>query len=1542
MHNVKNPFVPVPLELMGGLYTEATPESLPAGASSRVVNCDFVVGSVTPRPGKRSEFYFDGVFIERIAAFARSIADVGSTGEDPWANPTNATLDVPASQATVSLNFSGGGGAAPSLDQVATANSLVPVGAWAVGPITPSLPNEWALLLSDAAGSITVTTPGWTAFGAGFNNYYSNFLGASTAPVSAAGTQGASGYHATMLTFFTNGFAPGTIQEGSTGNPLFVPAQFSANTTHGNSIMVMLAGLGAPAGPIAVSDNNGNTYAVLSQQSGGGRFLIVALAENINGGNHTAVTVTGLTGFASGTLQIDEVTNLGFPAPTGPISEQLQGLNFGYSIPDEQGIFGFQVEVTGSQSNENAGNEIIVSLITPSADSPSFTAQLPLTSGTVTVAEPTENWGLALTNDVLNNPNFGVQVQAVAPDGTVTSFGVSAIKLKVWLTPDPAPNFNYLKTFAESGGEVLNMALGSDGIMYQEDAINNPGVLEAVYTQIEPDTFAQSATQDNREFIALSDLSKGTDIPLTYTPPNFDRLSQVGPGAPPSCSASSAGANVVGITQTAAVSIPTSGGGTSGSYIIWSDSPQDHGNFGTPATPGNVMTWVFPKTYNLPSYIVVGANIVISGVQTMNGYNPNNGAGTNPAFYTITSVGTPDPHNDYYNGFTITLPQTGFYNLRFQAGSKYQSTKATMTTSTQIPNLEVGNQFQLSGTGGAPPAGYDSTWQVLTTPNAAQMQITSTVLTSNVATYGFTLITGTNPVVGEFVTVSQTLNGNGIFNVVNGVISAASAGSFSINIVSPSNVTSAAEDGAGIIFGTIFGFDAFAIIGNKLGGTIVTVGVIAAGVRKLCYSFLSRNGFMGQPSPIATADIIAGASGLAVANLLTGPSNTIARVIHLTGANGGNFFNIPEPVPVLSNGVNVVSTSTWVNDNTTTNVILSFDDAVLLAGSAVDIQGNNLFECAELGSSLMLIPYASRMFALGEQNKLTNLLNWSFDGGIGVVQTTAGGAGGGTGQNQTYPAGWTVDVTSGAGGSVTTSDVFGQAYTVINNTGSTQAIYGMITQGAFQDEFEVAIIEPSTTYSVRVTAEVPTGAAGGALVIDLFSPAINRSVGTYVLPLTSVGTSKAIYTGTLLTTTLAPVPSDLQLRYYITSMPNGVQVNADRVEVFPTEQPTLSTQLTGSYVNNFEAFDQLTGVVGCAVQNQQPVRSAFVLFDTLYIVKSGSMISTIDNGTTEPSGWDTRTVSNAVGAAGINAVTTGVDSDDSGEEWAIIAGRPGAYIFTGGQPIKLSEEIQSLWNTIYWKYEQTIWVKNDITNRRILIGVPMRTKLTINNKLIQNPWMPAGVMTEDLAPTTPNVIFELNYKQINTGNELAGGAEVHRSYSGKLVASEITRKWSVWTIKAPCAAFLTQGDKTAPLFLGNSDHTGKIYDLIDGLLEDDGTAWWQIYATYGFVPSDQGQGLQMGTTRFLTNYMTLLVDGFGSLTMTVFPNSFDSPYSHTLLPNLELPASTDGDIELPMNDEGSRFFMQFSTNAVGAGFNLSRVVLVMRQAPWAPIRGVNN
>ena len=1734
MNIVKAPaYKTVVLDKFLGLFTGSSPESLPEGASPLAINDDFVVGGVLPRPGTRNAYSF------KVSGFAGSAVDLAG-GAGPWNNPfsitgppiglyatralnhgqgsdtlltTNYGLGVNPTSVIDSLtvNVTGGisGFGFPALDLTAV---LMYQGSpiAEIFPVVPMFPDagtdqvfSFSITNATLAGFLTPAVVNDPSFGIEFGVAYVGSVGPQRT-VRLSGSQ-------IQITIQS--------EPGLTFNYIKTFEQ-----TDGDVITLALDS----AGTIWEEDVTNNPGVLNAVYTG----VIPSTQASVSAYPQSAID-SGFGGFPASNLWSNVAALIGPPdgtyatndcsGSTGSTSV-LVLTGYGLAIPPGAVIDGLTVNLNGHfdfLQGKTGGPDLTVSLysggnVIGTSKQVQFFSP---TDAVVTFGSISDTWGVPnLTAAMLSANGFGVAVQCVLQPGA-----------------------------------------GKFGLAIRGQFEIESVQLQATYTlaipfRIEGNTFAQSSTLDDREFIAFSNLLNGTDIPRTFDGTHFNRLSQVGPGAPPSASTTTTGSAILSVTQNPAVPLLVG----SHDWLLVSDSPSDHGSFGTPATPGNVMTIIFRSATLVPSYLKPGMNIILTGFPAINGNRVNNDpAGVlAPKFYTVNFVGQPIPGQQSYNAIVFTVNFTTFYNAQTPAGCAFEATEATMTTAGQIPNLEVGGQFAITGTGGAPPTGYDSSWLVDATPNASQLQIVSTVLVGNVATYGFNLITGTPPVVGQAVTVSNTLNGNGFFNVANAIISSVTAGTFSIGIQSPTSIPSAAEDGDGLIFGTIFQFDAFAIVGNKFGGTIVSTGIIAAGKRKVCYSFLTRDGYLTQPSPIFEYDVVAGANALAISDLLPGPDNVIARVIHLTGANGDNFYNIPVPVTVISNGQKVVNSSTYLNDNLSTNITLSFSDDVLTAATSIDTPGNNLFETSELGSPIALVPYADRMVAIGEQNKIQNLLNYSFDGGIQVNKGNAG-AGGGPGTTQTFPAGWTPDPIFGGGGSVGLSPIFGFAYDITipppntvgpggstfdkfssnagsglsasvggtpsqagelailieangvnsNNPGapvpagwtaftppnggthssfysqfltsaaaitatqtllgsadtwaelllffgsSTRAVIslvqaavtfisgnfsagnhsttfgsptsagsgilvilstvitttpiaptmtdthgnvytvigsvinaggasivalwspnvpvghptmtfnlgsgnvsgaatayeisgigplavpggpvGMITQPAFQDEFEVPIIVPSTTYSVRVTASGFNvgGDLSGNIVVDIYSPSANRVLGAFSLPLSSLSSTMGIFSGTLLTAELAPVPSDLLIRLYVTGALGNWQIAFDRIEPFPTEQPNLSGQVILSYQGNFEAFDREDGVVNASVQNQQPVKSSFTLFDTLYMVKSGSLVSTQDNKTTQPSQWGTpRVVSNVVGTTSIYGVA-GVSDQDSGEEWAVIAGQPGAFIFNGGQPVKCNQEIQELWNLINWKYGHTLWTKIDITNQRILIGVPLATP---------NQWLPAGIVPDNPNPTVPNVILALNYKFLNTAGAVSERAEVHvSSFGGKLLSVDMSRKWSIWTIPAPCAAFVKRQDNSVPLMLGNSAATGKIYQLVPGLLEDDGQPFNQIWVSHGFPTSEQEQGLQLGSVRKGFEFMTMVLGGSGSLKMTAMPDAVDSPYSHDLLPNLNLPATVSGDVEVPLNELGNRLFMKFSTNAVGAGFNLSRIVMAMREDPWSPVRGRN-
>jgi len=1570
-------------ELFAGLFTEASPEGLPQGASPRAINVDYVVGAVGPRPGKRSAFTFPEDAFESNAGFTQSVGPAGVS----WSGGS-VTLNQAGLCPLIAYSISGP--SSPSFIGNVASDVISPlVNEMKVNDVVFFYIQTGTLFHADTA-CIGITDSLGTIFSqigtrlVAVGEILQVFSGPLTAAVAAGGAYSFSVTYnhpvieveQTVIGTVIRGILPTVshLNEGVFTEPGPPPTPYSGPPITTLATEFVMSFLLSPRDAQTDPD-----YTNLGTTPGVSGSLITAhyVSPDTSDFHSPAGTYGGnYHGVAGGGTTQVAMKNMSFPVTHdcggggSPLSQTLQATNFALNIPVDvpQGqiasgcgstytiidaptglpILGVEVELTGSQSAQPPDAELLVQLQLPDGTlSPDIkTVQMPLVSGTVTLGSPTDLWGFTtdqLTAALLNDPNFTVNIVAQAPGGELVTFTVSVEVLVAFSVPDPPPDVNYMKSFSETGGELTSLVLGSNGVMYKEDAINAPNLLAPLFSNIFPDSFAQSATLDNREYIAISDLVNGTDIPRVYSPPNFDRLSQVGPGAPPTGTGSNVGGTIpiASITQPTVKSDPENPGHISG--FLWSAGP------GSTAA-GNVLTVYWgrssppgPSATNDPD-LKVGVGVTISGADTANPNNQFNGQLID-ANYTVTSVGEGIPPGATFGRwyFTVQVPVSQFVNQadHIEANApdgNYQVTTATLTSTLPIPNMQIGSTMEIAGTGGSPAAGYDGSWLVTDSTNAAQLQITSTVLAGNIATYGYIVISGATPAIGSKVTVGETLNGGGIFNVSNATITSTSPGVFSISLVSP-DIPSAAESGTGIVAGTIFKFEPGQPVGNIAGiGTVVVAGIFAFGIRKLCYSFLTRNGFLTQPSPIATADIIVGSTGIAVSNLSPGPENVIARVIHFTGANGGQFYNIPDPVFVTDpiTGQKITNDSTWVMDNTTTNVVLSFSDEVLLAADEIDIQGNNLFACYELGSCTALVPYsgAQRLAAIGEQNKVFNFRNHSFDGGVG------GGAGG-----QTYPLGWTVDPANGAGGSVVTSPIFGNAYQITNSTGSPQAVYGMISQPAYKDEFLVDIINASTTYSVRVTAAVSALVASGNLIIDLYSPLLHTALGTFSLPLSSLTTRMQLFSGTLLTTMLAPVPQDLLLRIWAQNIPDGAVVTLDREEAFPTEAPNLHTQVIFSYAQNFEAFDRLTGVIKPA-QNSQPIKSCFVEFDTFYMGKVNSLFSTADNGTTEPvvadAGWGVRTVSQSIGTTSVYGITTAIDQPNSGEDWAILAGQPGAYIYDGGEPVKLSEEIQSIWNKINWDFEHTIWTLNDIINRRILFGVPLKTYwLDAYGNVQRGTWLPAGVIPDDPAPTTPNVILELNYKQLNTASALSSSVGVHRSYSGKLLASEITRKWALWTIKAPSAAFLTRSDNTAPVFVGNSDGNGKIFQLIEGLLEDDGSPFSERYITSSFLPRSDAQAQNVGVLRCGYDTMTLIIDGQGSFGIVAHNNYVDGAGTRRLLPDLTFPVSTFGDAEVPLDEEANRLFIEFIAQCVGSAYTLSGMTMLMSTSGFAPYSGRN-
>lgn len=1186
--------------------------------------------------------------------------------------------------------------------------------------------------------------------------------------------------------------------------------------------------------------------------------------------------------------------------------------------------------------------------------------------------------------------------------------------LQSQLSSGQARNFVWMKTMRTLDGTLRTLCMDAAGQLWIENVTGAPGVLAASLTFNAGD-MANSANAFNREFICLSDpAGLAPDTPWQYDGTNFDRIAQEGPGtnAVYSVNATSNPALALVTSYSIASNVLTAicANSFSAGQILQLQIPSvallngavvtaatvsgtqftaafTAANVGSTPVTGTVTPLInFPITSitQAAQKSVAGSSLWSSGPGSTSAgttltiyYGPNStpdqtlinaftagipvyvflnfGTGTSQGFvngtYQVTSIGSGQPVQGSTVNFFFTCQAP--FSSHVQAGSgigaTYQMTLGAVTLTTPAPNIVEGGAVNIQG---ATPTSWNNTWTVVQTPNGGVLNINATALSGGIATYTWAQVSGAAPVVGDLVTVTNTTNGNGIFNVINATVATVVGSTFTVNgFVATLTVSSQVETGSAQTFGRIFNIDPgpnfvgstnqnTPIFGNDSGtGNVVITNTalnIGPGTRQAVVFFRTRNnGYLSKPSPPITFTVNQSTASITATNIPIGPPNVIARYFAFTeaGANGvpgAFFYTIPQPVNTIVNGQPFTFQATVVPDNVSTTATFVFTDAILLSATEIDVPGNDLFALRVLGNSRWAVQYANRMFYGLEQAKIDNFLNLSFNGGY--ISSPG---------SPLFPAGWTADAVFGAGVSLVAGQSFGNALQIQNTTGSTQAIYGEISQGAALDAFSAPIIQQNTAYGIRIVAKKGTSGDSGNIIVDLTTFDTQRGYGvvygSFTLPLASITTSLAAYTGNFLVTKFATVPANLILRIYTTNLTNGstavIGGAGKGIEIYDVSQPTYSTQVAASYAGQPEAIDGVTGAVGLSQRNTQPANGAFVMYDQLYFLKAASMFVTRDSAGDEPSLWDVHEVSNRVGTASIF-------SYDVGEEWMVTACREGVFLFTGGPPIKISPEIQQAWDLINWNAAYSIWLRNDIQNRRILIGAPMATP---------NVYLPNAPTNAN--PTTPNVIFTLNYVGLSGPQELAAMPQMHTTMFGAIVSVDMRRKWNIWQIPCPYAAFVTRQDGVSnPLFLGNGIGSGKIYQLSATQLSDDGAAINGLYTTYGFVNSGMAkQNPLLGFHRKLYTYLQLLAYGAGTLTVKFLANRINADLQHTWqvlsAPDgsnqvgIPLQANPQDDIERSINIAGNRVFMQVSTNAVGAHFTLSKAILVGGPSPLLPLRG---
>src|SRR5579872_3304480 len=707
-------------------------------------------------------------------------------------------------------------------------------------------------------------------------------------------------------------------------------------------------------------------------------------------------------------------------------------------------------------------------------------------------------------------------------------------------------------------------------------------------------------------------------------------------------------------------------------------------------------------------------------------------------------------------------------------------------------------------------------------------------------------------------------------------------------------VTDATYDGtfpiASIIDSLHFTYAQTAANSSSSGGTAAPVGSISAGVHQCAVIFVTRQGYLTRPSPPTSWTAGGGmrANVTGIPSVATLP-NIVARILAFTGAGGDLFYYTTglDGAPQMQ-----------VFDNTASSFVVDFSDTALLAGAEAD----SLYQLVELGECAGVIGYSERLFWWGERNKQNNWDNLTFDGGWGGAMSNV-------------PLGWTPDPTffTGGGPDSTGNAIWGGAYAILGD--SVTATRGMMTQSAVTDYLGVPRLQANTNYSARARVRMTGTLTQGTLHIHLFSA--SQGISTTGMSVPAAQISSSAYTEFIAPITLPGgflnIPSDLVLRVFADGTPNnGGGFIIENIEIFPTALPYNTSLVRASRAEDPESYDGVSGFLNVAENNGQAVRAAFLLRERLYFVKERSFYVTEDDGVNEPASWTINEVSRTVGTPSVAGV-------DTGEDWAVIAGRAGVYIFSGGEPVKISQEIQPLWDQINWAAGKTLWVRVDTRNKRILCGVPIGTA------------------------TSPNRIFVLDYRSLSDASEIeALGSVLFSTLSGKLYAVGRSRKWCPWKITANSCTLAERSDGTSQIFLGNGSvngaGNGKIYQLSDTQLSDDGAAINSYYTTYFFLSHDLEQSYQVRSHRKLFAYLSVYAEGAGNLNLSAFVDNEAYP---TALAPLPLSSPAPKDLELPINLLGERVAFQVGTNAQGAWFRLERFIPSLLPDPWAPVRGGN-
>lgn len=645
-------------------------------------------------------------------------------------------------------------------------------------------------------------------------------------------------------------------------------------------------------------------------------------------------------------------------------------------------------------------------------------------------------------------------------------------------------------------------------------------------------------------------------------------------------------------------------------------------------------------------------------------------------------------------------------------------------------------------------------------------------------------------------------------------------------------------------------------------GTVSTVGDHVA-----VLVIETTDGFITAPTTLQNAVIGAGQKYVWSAIPL-GPANTKRRRFYLT-PDGGSVTELYTH-PAL-----------WVNDNTTTTLTVDIDDTTLQNEGTLLTATERLRY--PLPPALGVTNYSGRLIAWGALNILPTYVS-----GDGITRYGFGNLSFDGGSIAGVPNGWTVSSAGGALVDNVTAPGCGLNAWQITGTGAPGDTGKLVSAYNTLRTFDYPFAK---TFKARLRVKKSSTLTAGQLEVGL------QGLGfSFRIQAADISTDWTWVEGTLLSTTAAAgYPLYFCLNQSGGNPPLNSLLTVGEIEIFDSKSPSQRSIVWASNLNDADGFDIAEGFQNVNVGDGQAVMTAWELNGSLYYGKERSLWSTIDNGDVF-SNWPINNVSYQTGVISVHGAAYG-------DRWMALASHDGLYFFQGGEPEKLSQEIQPEWDRINPSYYHLVWVAVDVRAKRIVVGAPL-----------------------DLA-TTCSHMFVLDYV-----DGVPDGLHTNPMFSGGR-----GRKWSIWPVALKCGVYAERDNGSRTMMYGKDAGAG-----IASIVRQDSTGA-QRYDTFGADPvaihsiyETAPLGAPMGRSKF--GFLAMKIRGQGTLlTSLVRPGG-----TTVAMQSLTLSNTSDHDLELQPDHDDTQIGLMYETNALtGDWFSLKRMALYAKDHPYAPIRGHN-